>query len=171
MKVTDIFISIIILAIVLLLLREKEKRPFAVAAVLFLSELAFSALNFMIFFEFASWLLSDERKIELGSLFLLLALYVILSGLLLYAGMRLLLKFIRFTGTVLSLVEYYIQWSLLYVTVYQAIFSNVDEVKELGHFIKVGEFLDPNLFVVIVLPSFISVWIAIVLYKKYIKLI
>lgn len=59
MKVTDIFISIIILAIILLLIREKEKRPFAEAAGLFLSELAFSVLNFMIFFEFASWLLSE----------------------------------------------------------------------------------------------------------------
>ncbi|MCH3922918.1 SA1002 family membrane protein [Limosilactobacillus sp.] len=171
MKVTDIFIPIIILAIVVLLLREGDRRPFIAAAVLFLSELVFSTLNFMLFFELASGLLRRVRVVELGNLFLLLAIFVVLSGMLLYAGMRMLRGIIRFTSTVLTMVEYYIQWSLIYVTVYQAIFANAKKVQEIGHFIKVGKFLDPNLFVVIVLPSFISAWIAVVLYKKYIQAI
>lgn len=102
---------------------------------------------------------------------MLLALFVILSGILLYWGMRLASRFFKFSATTLTLIEYYIQWCLIYVTVYQAIFSNIKRISTIAQFIKVGNFLDPNLIVVIVLLSFISAWIGIILYKKHSKLI
>lgn len=80
-------------------------------------------------------------------------------------------KIFKFSATTLTLVEYYIQWSLIYVTVYQAIFSNIKKIKSITKFIEVGNFLNPDLIVVLVLPSFISAWIAVILYKKHIKVI
>ena len=104
--------------------------------------------------------------------FLVLAIFSTLTSLveavLLFLAARAAFKF---STTTLTLVEYYIQWSLIYVTVYQAIFSNIKHISTITHFIRVGNFLDPNLLVVVVLPSFISAWIAVILYKKFIKAI
>lgn len=115
--------------------------------------------------------MSQWDHVNLGNLFLLLAAFVVLSGIFVYWGMRLASKIFKFSTTTLTLVEYYIQWSLIYVTVYQAIFSNIKHITSITNFIRVGNFLDPNLFVVAILPSFISVWIAVILYKKSIKAI
>ncbi|KRM37176.1 hypothetical protein FC39_GL000283 [Lactobacillus hamsteri DSM 5661 = JCM 6256] len=115
--------------------------------------------------------MNDKDHVNLGNLFLLLAIFVVLSGILLYWGMRLAAKFLKFSTTVLTLIEYYIQWGLIYVTVYQAIFSNIKRISSISEFVRVGNFLDPNLIVVMILPSFISAWIAIILYKKHTKAI
>ncbi len=171
MRVTYLFIGIAILVLIVLLFRSENKFQFAKAGVLFVFQLAFSTINFLIFFFIAYLLMNDCKEVYLGNLFLLLAIFVILSGIFLYWGMRLAGKFIKFSVTTLTLIEYYIQWSLIYVTVYQAIFSNIARIKTITQFIKVGNFLDPNLLVVIILPSFISTWIAVILYKKHIKAI
>lgn len=114
MKVTYFFIPIVTVAVVLLLLRDEERHPFLAAAALlhgwFLVPLIFC------FFAIAYLLLRGKGVIRLGNLFLLLAIFVSLSGMLLYTGMRLLHDFIKFSKMVLSMVEYYIQWSLIYVT-------------------------------------------------------
>lgn len=115
--------------------------------------------------------MSQWDHVNFGNLFLLLAAFVVLSGVFVYWGMRLASKIFKFSTTTLTLVEYYIQWSLIYVTIYQAIFSNIKHITSITNFIRVGNFLDPNLFVVAILPSFISVWIAVILYKKSIKAI
>lgn len=98
-------------------------------------------------------------------------MFVVFSGIFVYWGMRLAAHVFKFSTTTLTLIEYYIQWSLIYVTVYQAIFSNVKKISSIAHFIRVGNFLDPNLAIVLILPSFISAWIAVILYKKHIKAI
>ena len=116
-------------------------------------------------------MMQDKDHVNLGNLFLLLAAFVVLSGMFIYWGMRVAAHVFKFSTTTLTLVEYYIQWSLIYVTVYQAIFSNIKHISTITHFIRVGNFLDPNLLVVVVLPSFISAWIAVILYKKFIKAI
>lgn len=171
MRVTYLFIGIAILVLIVLLFRSENKFQFAKAGVLFVFQLAFSTINFLIFFFTAYLLMNHSKEVYLRNLFLLLAIFVILSGIFLYWGMRLAEKFIKFSVTTLTLIEYYIQWSLIYVTVYQAIFSNIARIKTITQFIRVRNFLDPNLLVVIILPSFISTWIAVILYKKHIKAI
>lgn len=171
MKVTYFFLVFVILAALIVLFKSENKFQFLKAAVLFVFQLFFSTINFLLFFVISYLLMHDKDHVDLGNLFLLLAIFVILSGILLYWGMRIAAKFLKFSTTVLTLIEYYIQWGLIYVTVYQAIFSNIKRISSISHFIRVGNFLDPNLIVVIILPSFISAWIAIILYKKHVKAI
>lgn len=171
MKVTYFFLAFIILAFIFILFRSENKFQFLKAAILFIVQIFFSTINFLLFFLIAYLLMQTPDHVNLGNLFLLLAIFVVLSGILLYLGMRLAARYFKFSTTVLTLIEYYIQWGLIYVTVYQAIFSNLKRISTITEFIKVGNFLDPNLIVVIILPSFISAWIAIILYKKHIKAI
>jgi uncharacterized membrane protein YqjE len=169
--VTTYFIIAVIIIVVFLLFRSEHKFEFLKAAILFVIQLCCSTINFLIFMVIAYMIMSQWDHVNLGNLFLLLAAFVVLSGVFVYWGMRLASKIFKFSTTTLTLVEYYIQWSLIYVTVYQAIFSNIKHITSITNFIRVGNFLDPNLFVVVILPSFISVWIAVILYKKSIKAI
>lgn len=171
MKVTYFFLAFVILALIIVLFKSENKFQFLKAAILFIFQLFFSTINFLIFFVISYLLMHDKDHVNLGNLFLLLAIFVVLSGILLYWGMRLAAKFLKFSTTVLTLIEYYIQWGLIYVTVYQAIFSNIKRINSISEFVRVGNFLDPNLIVVMILPSFISAWIAIILYKKHTKAI
>lgn len=171
MQVTTYFIIAAAVLVIFLLFRSEHKFVFLKAAILFLIQIIFSMINFLIFMIIAYLIMRQWDYVSLGNLFVLLAVFVVLSGVFLYWGMRLAAKIFKFSTTTLTLVEYYIQWSLIYVTVYQAIFSNIKHIASITHFIRVGNFLDPNLFVVAMLPSFISAWIAIILYKKFTKAI
>ncbi len=171
MKVTYFFLAFTILALIIILFRSENKFQFLKAGILFIFQIFFSTINFLIFFVISYLLMQNKDHINLGNLFILLAIFVILSGILLYLGMRIAAKFFKLSTTVITLIEYYIQWSLIYVTVYQAIFSNLKRISVVTRFIKVGNFLDPNLIIVAILPSFISAWIAIILYKKHTKAI
>lgn len=171
MHVTTYFVIGAIIILIIALFRSEHKFEFLKAAILFLAQIFFSTVNFLLFFVIAYFMMQDKDHVNLGNLFLLLAAFVVLSGMFIYWGMRVAAHVFKFSTTTLTLVEYYIQWSLIYVTVYQAIFSNIKHIGTITHFIRVGNFLDPNLLVVVVLPSFISAWIAVILYKKFIKAI
>ncbi|RVU70641.1 MULTISPECIES: hypothetical protein [Lactobacillus] len=171
MRVTYVFGAIAVIALILVLFRSENRFQWIKAGILFIGQIFFSTINFLIFFVIAYWMMNNRDHVNLGNLFLLLAIFVILSGILLYWGMRMVKHVLKFSTTTLTLIEYYIQWSLIYVTVYQAIFSNIKRISTITEFIRVGNFLDPNLLVVIVLPSFISAWIAVILFKKHIKAI
>lgn len=92
---------------------------------------------------------------------------IIMSGLILYLYLLLLNWIFPLNSTILSIIEYYIQWTLIYVTIYQVIFENLKKVKDIDVYIKVGNLLNPDVFVVMILPSFISAWIAVILLKKH----
>ena len=124
MKVTYFFLAFTILALIIILFRSENKFQFLKAGILFIFQIFFSTINFLIFFVISYLLMQNKDHINLGNLFILLAIFVILSGILLYLGMRIAAKFFKLSTTVITLIEYYIQWSLIYVTVYQAIFSN-----------------------------------------------
>lgn len=171
MQVTTYFVIATIILLVVILFRSENKFEFLKAAILFLVQIFFSSINFFIFIIIAIFMMNELDHISLGNLFMLLAVCIILSGIFLFWGMRLAARFLKFSTTTLTLVEYYIQWSLIYVTVYQVIFANIKNIKEITDFIRIGNFLDPDDIVVLLLPSFISAWIAVVLYKKLIKAI
>ncbi|AZN76841.1 hypothetical protein CXB72_06830 [Lactobacillus acidophilus] len=171
MQVTTYFVIAAVILAIIIIFRSERKFEFLKAAILFIIQVFFSTINFLIFFVIAFLLMHDKDSVSLGNLFLLLAMFVVFSGIFVYWGMRLAAHVFKFSTTTLTLIEYYIQWSLIYVTVYQAIFSNVKKISSIAHFIRVGNFLDPNLAIVLILPSFISAWIAVILYKKHIKAI
>lgn len=171
MQVTTYFVIAAVILAIIIIFRSERKFEFLKAAILFIIQVFFSTINFLIFFVITFLLMHDRDSVSLGNLFLLLAMFVVFSGIFVYWGMRLAAHVFKFSTTTLTLIEYYIQWSLIYVTVYQAIFSNVKKISSIAHFIRVGNFLDPNLAIVLILPSFISAWIAVILYKKHIKVI
>ena len=171
MQVTTYFVIAAVILAIIIIFRSERKFEFLKDAILFIIQVFFSTINFLIFFVIAFLLMHDRDSVSLGNLFLLLAMFVVFSGIFVYWGMRLAAHVFKFSTTTLTLIEYYIQWSLIYVTVYQAIFSNVKKISSIAHFIRVGNFLDPNLAIVLILPSFISAWIAVILYKKHIKAI
>lgn len=170
-QIWPIFLGILIVVIVALIFKEKGHLYFVKALLLFTGMLIFSTINFLIFFSLIFIFIHTDQVLRLGNLFVLIGILVIISGILLYLGLRIFNKVFPLSITTLTLIEYYIQWTLIYITVYQAIFSNVKKITQVAHYIKVGNFLDPNLFVVIILPSFISAWIAVVLFKRYQKAI
>lgn len=105
---------------------------------------------------------------ELSSLFSLLLLVAILNGLLLYWLNRWLLPTFKLNRQVQVLCEYIIQWGLIYITVYQVIFDNlVTTLKEsgLGSSLPTLELTNPEDLIVLILPSLISVWIGLILYR------
>ena len=121
----------------------------------------------ILFFGIAALFINRIHDMKLGNLFLLLGALVILSGLFLYEGLKKFNKFHQISEITLTLIEYCIQWSLIYVTVYQSIFNNIAKIHTITKMIKTVRILNPDLLVVIVLPSFISIWISVVLLKKY----
>lgn len=98
-----------------------------------------------------------------GSLFSLVLLIAIINGIVLYwLNMWLIPKF-NITNQVQTLCEYIIQWSLIYITVYQVIFDNF--IGTLKSSVENIDITNPSELVIIILPSLISVWIAVILYK------
>lgn len=170
-QIWPFFLGLLIIAIIILIFKEKQHFYFLKALVLFASMLIFSTINFLLFFVLAFLVIRTDHAYQLGNLFLFLGILVVISGIMLYGGLRLFNKIFPLSVTTLTLIEYYIQWTLIYTTVYQAIFSNIKKITQVAHYIRVGNFLDPNLFVVIILPSFISAWIAVILFKKHIRAI
>mgnify|MGYP000019540344 CR=1 FL=1 len=99
-------------------------------------------------------------------------MFVVFSGIFVYWGMRLAAHVFKFSTTTLTLIEYYIQWSFnLCYCLSSNFLVTLKKISSIAHFIRVGNFLDPNLAIVLILPSFISAWIAVILYKKHIKAI
>lgn len=167
MQVLPIFL--IILAVVLsgYIFTSKNRFYFLKAIVLFLALLVLSTINFFIFFGIVALFIDRIHNMQLGNLFLLLGALVIMSGLLLYEGLKRFNKNHPISEITLTLIEYCIQWCLIYVTVYQSIFNNIAKIHTITKMITTVHVLNPDLLVVIILPSFISVWIAVVLLKKY----
>lgn len=166
MQITYLFGGILILIAIIMILKSTARSDWLKSLFLFIFLVILSFINFIAMM-FVSFLLIRHQTLYLGNLFILFAIFVTISGIIMFWWLNLLKHIINYDDTVLTLMEYYIQWSLIYVTIYQTIFSNIKRVTNLAKFIKIGNLLDPNVFITLVLPSFISVWIGIIMYKKH----
>lgn len=166
-QIWPIFLGIMLLVLAITLFKDKQHLYFLKACILFLGMLVFSFLNFVILLFVAFLLIRSDHALELKNLFLLIGILVVISGIMIYWGLRGFNKVFPLSITTLTLIEYCIQWVLIYITIYQTMFSNIKKLTLVAHYIKIGDFLDPNIFVIIVLPSFISIWIGLVLLKKH----
>ena len=167
MQVLPIFLIVLAVVVTGYIFTSKNRFYFLKAIILFLVLLVLRTINFLIFFGTAALFINKVHDMKLGNLFLLLAALVVLSGLFLYEGLKKVNKYHQISEITLTLIEYCIQWSLIYVTVYQSIFNNIAKIHTITKMIKTVHILNPDLLVVIILPSFISIWIAVVLLKKY----
>ncbi|WP_308555316.1 hypothetical protein [uncultured Lactobacillus sp.] len=168
-QVWPIFLGILIVIVIGMIFKERKHFSFTKALLLFVMLLLFSTINFLIMFGIIFLFMSTDHALKLGNIFLLIGIMVVISGIVLYWDLKLFRKFFPLSNTVLTIIEYYIQWTLIYITIYQVIFDNIRKIPNISTYIKIGNILDPNLFVVTILPSFISVWIAVVLFKKRIE--
>lgn len=112
MQVLPIFLVILAIVVSGYIFTSKHRFYFLRAIILFLVLLLLSTINFSIFFGFAALFIDRIHDMELGNLFLLLAALVILSGLLLYEGLKRFNKYHPISEITLTLIEYCIQWEI-----------------------------------------------------------
>ncbi len=68
--------------------------------------------------------------------------------------------------TSLTIMEYYIQWSLIYTTIYQVIFNDLSKSsKYMLKIVAESKIINPDYIIMALFPALISTWIAIVIYK------
>lgn len=123
----------------------------------------------MIFFIINIWLLSESGLITLllsglNSFFLLILLVAFLDGLLLYRVEYIFLKKITLDVRIITLSEYVIQWLLIYITVYQVLYDNIFPHIDVS-LLRDFSVSSPSELMITILPSLISVWVSLVLYK------
>lgn len=123
----------------------------------------------MLAFILNMWLLSETGCLSLllsgwNSFFLVILLVAFVDGLLLYGIKCVLFKKITVDARVLTLSEYIIQWSLIYITVYQVLYDNIFPHLDIS-LLKDLSVSHPGELMIGILPSLISVWVALILYK------
>ena len=100
----------------------------------------------------------------------MILLIAVFTGIILYHLLKLVQRRLDWPITAMTLVEYYIQWTLIYITIYQVLFNDfVKSSQKLLRVAKDSMVVNPDLLVIALCPSLISTWIAIVLYKFYRK--
>lgn len=98
------------------------------------------------------------EQLELG------IVVIISTSLLLYFLLNLTTKKIVLPIALMKIIEYYIQWVLIYVTIYQVIFDQFIVSSEVKNTLQ-GTIDEPVEIIIVILPSFISIWIAVVLFR------
>lgn len=102
---------------------------------------------------------------------------VLLAGVVLFACVLPLLRRMRISQQVLTIIEYYIQWMLIYVTIYQVAVDQLGGLRsllgdaELEREVQgyLSTILDPAFLVVLLLPVLISVWVTVAMAKLRIE--
>lgn len=122
-----------------------------------------------IFFALNMWLLVVTKGLNVllsgvNSIFLVFLLIAFVNGLLLYGLQCIFFKKIKVETRVLTLMEYIIQWSLIYITVYQVLYDNILPQMNIS-VVKDFSVSNPSELMIGILPSLISVWVAVILYK------
>lgn len=104
--------------------------------------------------------------VHANSVFSLILLLAVVIGLLMARFLRWFQGHFHYSVTTLTMMEYYIQWTLIYVTVYQVLFDNLfQSSKEFVNLISKGTIVDPKYLILALFPALMSTWIGIALYK------
>ncbi|GFZ26705.1 SA1002 family membrane protein [Lactobacillus corticis] len=158
------------LLILFALVKVENKRVFVKALLLLLIMIVVSTLCVVLLYLIDILTFGVTLNLKLGGQFLWLALILILAGIILYYFLRFLDRLHEIQIATLTVIEYYIQWTLIYVTVYQVAFSELgsDAIKKITK-INASNLLDPSILVLFILPALISSWIAVVLLKNHKK--
>lgn len=111
--------------------------------------------------------LSNILIADVESLFVVILLVAVIDGIILYHISRIIFPKLNISNQVLTLCEYIIQWSLIYITIYQVLFDNILKNAEFKSIIEISNLniANPSDLIIAVLPSLISTWISVILYK------
>ncbi len=110
--------------------------------------------------------------ISLG-LFLGVISVALASGIVMFLIVQPIIQRTGISAEPLTITEYYIQWFLIYVTVYQVIFERLnglgrvinerDVTQELNSYLS--SVLNPSALIAILLPVLLSIWVAVAIAK------
>ena len=145
--------------------RKKERFAFFKALLLLAFLVVLSTLFFIIAIILLYFFSTAVLKMAMGSLFGLYGLIIILAGIFLFVVLKVVARWQPLSNTVLTLIEYYIQWSLIYATIYQIIFDNLLKTLQIVKNVSALTTISSNVVLIAVLSSFIASWLGIILYK------
>ncbi|EKU48214.1 hypothetical protein K0018_06620 [Staphylococcus massiliensis] len=106
---------------------------------------------------------------DVSSIFVLGLIIILLSGLINFYLVRLIMNMNHYNELLIMVLEYYIQWTTIFFTLYQFFTSSKDTLKELKHLSISTNLLDVSLMNIIILPILLVSWISIAMVKVYIK--
>ena len=145
--------------------RKHERFAFLNALLLLFLLVIISTLFFIIIVAIAYFFSNSIPHLAIGSIFFLYGLIIVIAGILLFFNLQILNHFHRISGTTLTLIEYYIQWSLIYVTIYQILFDNLLKTLKIIRDVSSFTTISTNLILIAVLSSFIASWIGVIFFK------
>ena len=165
MTITWLLLVIMVAVGIIAERRKKERFAFFKALLLLAFLVVLSTLFFIIAIILLYFFSTAVLKMAMGSLFVLYGLIIILAGIFLFVILKGVARWQPLSNTVLTLIEYYIQWSLIYATIYQIIFDNLLKTLQIVKNVSALTTISSNVVLVAVLSSFIASWLGIILYK------
>ena len=165
MTITWLLLVIMVAVGIIAERRKKERFAFFKALLLLACLVVLSTLFFIIAIILFYFFSTAVLKMAMGSLFVLYGLIIILAGIFLFVVLKGVARWQPLSNTVLTLIEYYIQWSLIYATIYQLIFDNLLKTLQIVKNVSALTTISSNVVLVAVLSSFIASWLGIILYK------
>ena len=165
MTITWLLLMIMVAVGIIAERRKKERFAFFKALLLLAFLVVLSTLFFIIAIILLYFFSTAVLKMAMGSLFGLYGLIIILAGIFLFVVLKVVARWQPLSNTVLTLIEYYIQWSLIYATIYQIIFDNLLKTLQIVKNVSALTTISSNVVLIAVLSSFIASWLGIILYK------
>ena len=165
MTITWLLLVIMVAVGIIAERRKKERFAFFKALLLLACLVVLSTLFFIIAIILFYFFSTAVLKMAMGSLFVLYGLIIILAGIFLFVVLKGVARWQPLSNPVLTLIEYYIQWSLIYATIYQLIFDNLLKTLQIVKNVSALTTISSNVVLVAVLSSFIASWLGIILYK------
>ena len=165
MTITWLLLVIMVAVGIIAERRKKERFAFFKALLLLAFLVVLSTLFFIIAIILLYFFSTAVLKMAMWSLFVLYGLIIILAGIFLFVVLKGVARWQPLSNTVLTLIEYYIQWSLIYATIYQIIFDNLLKTLQIVKNVSALTTISSNVVLVAVLSSFIASWLGIILYK------
>ena len=165
MTITWLLLVIMVAVGIIAERRKKERFAFFKALLLLAFLVVLSTLFFIIAIILLYFFSTAVLKMAMGSLFVLYGLIIILAGIFLFVVLKGVARWQPLSNTVLTLIEYYIQWSLIYATIYQIVFDNLLKTLQIVKSVSALTTISSNMVLVAVLSSFIASWLGIILYK------
>jgi len=106
---------------------------------------------------------------DTNSIFVLGVIIILLSGIINYYLVRLILRFNDYNEMLIMILEYYIQWTTIFFTLYQFFTSSNETLNELKDLQISAHTLNVSLMNIVILPILLVSWISIAMVKIYIK--
>lgn len=144
--------------------KRLERFVFVKTLAVFVGMLLFSTIVFLLLVLILLYISGFTAAPLSKSPFTTIFMMILISGMFLYFVVSKLAKKWHLSMTIFTLIEYYIQWGLIYITLYQVAIDNFIKGSDFEKLIE-GGVNNPAYLMLAILPSFISVWVAIIMYK------